>query len=123
MDAQKNELAVISVREKVEELEEYWHPQVIGELNGQAVKVAKLKGELVMNHHEQEDEMFMVLKGRLVIEFEDCRRLLEEHQCIVIPRGVAHKPVAEDEVQVLLFEPQSTLNTGNVENELTRREL
>lgn len=116
-------LATVSIKDQLDKLENYWDPRIIGELNEQLVKVAKIKGEFVMHHHDKEDEMFMVLKGLLHIEFEDYTREIKEGEIIIIPRGTPHKPVAQKEVHILLFEPKSTLNTGNIENELTRREL
>ena len=102
---------------------DYWNPRIVGELNGQQVKLVKLKGEFVWHHHENEDEMFLVVKGRFRMELRDKHVWLEEGEFIVVPRGVEHRPVAEEEAHVLLFEPASTLNTGNVRNELTREKL
>ena len=112
-------LRVISIEEQLNTLVDYWNPLIVGELNDQVVKVAKLKGEFVMHHHEDEDEMFMVVQGNLIIEFEGYSKKIEKGEFIIIPKGIKHKPVAEDEVHVLLFEPKSTLNTGDVINELT----
>ena len=92
---------------------EHWSPKIIAELNGQQVKVAKLKGEFVWHKHDEEDELFLVLKGKLKIELRDRVIDLNEGEFVVIPRGIEHKPVASIEVEVLLFEPKSTLNTGN----------
>lgn len=100
-------------------IREYWQPRIAGELNGQHIKLAKLKGEFVMHHHECEDEMFLVIKGTLILEFADRTETLNAGEFLIIPRGVPHRPVAENEVEVMLFEPASTRNTGNVENELT----
>jgi len=113
----------INLAQKFSQIHEYWKPYIAGELNGQLVKLDKLKGEFVWHHHENEDEMFLVLKGRFRIEFRDKTVQLEEGEFIVVPRGVEHKPVADEECWILLFEPASTLNTGNVENERTQREL
>ena len=113
----------INVLEKFALFGDYWNPRVAGELNGQQVKLAKLKGEFVWHHHEAEDELFYVVKGRLVMELRDKIIVLEEGEMLVVPRGVEHKPVAEEEVWVLLFEPASTLNTGNVEDVRTKKEL
>ena len=113
----------INLAQKFSQIHEYWKPYIAGELNGQLVKLDKLKGEFVWHHHENEDEMFLVVKGRFRIEFRDKTVQLEEGEFIVVPRGVEHKPVADEECWILLFEPASTLNTGNVENELTQREL
>jgi mannose-6-phosphate isomerase-like protein (cupin superfamily) len=113
----------INLVSKFSQIHEYWKPYIAGELNGQLVKLDKLKGEFVWHHHENEDEMFLVVKGRFRIEFRDKTVQLEEGEFIVVPRGVEHKPVAEEECWILLFEPASTLNTGNVENEFTLSEL
>jgi len=113
----------INIAQKFSQIHEYWKPYIAGELNGQLVKLDKLKGEFVWHHHENEDEMFLVVKGRFRIEFRDKSVSLEEGEFIVVPRGVEHKPVAEEECWILLFEPASTLNTGNVENEWTLHEL
>jgi mannose-6-phosphate isomerase-like protein (cupin superfamily) len=113
----------INLAQKFSQIHEYWKPYIAGELNGQLVKLDKLKGEFVWHHHENEDEMFLVVKGRFRIEFRDKTVQLEEGEFIVVPRGVEHKPVADEECWILLFEPASTLNTGNVVNERTLREL
>ena len=109
----------INLTEKLSLFDDYWHPRIVGELNGQHVKLAKLKGEFEWHHHEREDELFLVLKGRLTIKLRDRDVLLEEGECVVVPRGVEHKPVAEEEAHILLFEPATTLNTGNVRSERT----
>ena len=113
----------VTVAEKLKAIGDYWNPRIVGELNGQHVKLVKLKGEFVWHHHENEDEMFLVVKGKLRIEFHDKHVSLEEGKFLVVPRGVEHRPVAAEEVHVLLFEPESTLNTGNVRNERTREKL
>ena len=113
----------VNLAEKFSRIQEYWKPYIAGELNGQLVKLDKLKGEFVWHHHESEDEMFLVVKGRFRIEFRDRTVWLEEGEFIVVPRGVEHKPVADEEAWILLFEPASTLNTGNVDNQFTLREL
>ncbi|HSH77111.1 MAG TPA: cupin domain-containing protein [Herpetosiphonaceae bacterium] len=113
----------VNLEQKFELFGEYWRPKVVGELNGQQVKLAKLKGEFVWHHHAEEDELFLVLKGRLVIKLRDGEIVLHEGEFVVVPRGVEHLPVAEEEVHVLLLEPASTLNTGNVRNERTVSEL
>lgn len=109
----------INVAREMAEIKDYWQPRIAGELNGQYIKLAKLKGEFIMHHHEKEDEMFLVLQGILVIEFADHVETLAAGEFLIIPRGVAHRPVAENEVEIMLFEPASTLNTGNIENEMT----
>ncbi len=113
----------IDIKEKLAQFSEYWSPKIIGELNGQVVKVAKLKGEFVWHHHEHEDEMFMVVEGTLVIKFKDGEVELNEGQFFIIPKGVEHMPVANQECHVMLFEPKSVLNTGNVVNERTVEKL
>jgi mannose-6-phosphate isomerase-like protein (cupin superfamily) len=113
----------INLKDKFDQIHEYWKPYIAGELNGQLVKLDKLKGEFVWHHHENEDEMFLVVKGSFRIEFRDKSVSLKEGEFIVVPRGVEHKPVAEEECWIVLFEPASTLNTGNVVNDLTQREL
>ena len=113
----------INLDEKLASFDEHWSPRVIAELNGQHVRLAKLQGAFVWHHHEHEDELFLVLKGRLTIRFRDRDVVLEEGECLVVPRGVEHLPVAEEEAHVLLFEPASVRNTGNLENERTVRDL
>ena len=105
------------------EIQDYWDPHIVGELNDQHVKLAKVKGEFIWHHHEIEDELFLVVKGRLVIKLRDRDVALDEGEFFIVPRGFEHKPVAEEEVHVLLLEPKSTLNTGNVRDERTVEEL
>lgn len=109
----------INLLEKFATFTEHWQPRIVGELNGQHVKIVRLLGEFVWHHHENEDEMFLVLSGVLDLEFRDRVVTLGEGEFCIVPRGVEHRPVAREEVKVLLFEPASTLNTGNVENERT----
>lgn len=113
----------VNIAEKFELINEYWSPKIIGELNGQQVKLAKLKGEFHFHHHEHEDELFYIVKGKLKMEYRDKTLELNEGEMIVVPRGVEHKPVADEEVWVMLFEPASTLNTGNVKNDRTKEVL
>lgn len=113
----------INIAEKLGLFSDHWNPRIIGELNGQQVKAAKLKGEFFWHHHEQEDELFLVVKGVLKMEFRDKVVTIYPGEFIIVPRGVEHKPVADEEVELLLFEPASTLNTGNVKNEMTRAAL
>jgi len=113
----------VNLRQKLDSFSDHWSPKVIADLNGQQVKLAKFVGEFVWHHHDDEDELFMVVKGRFRMEFRDRDVWLEEGEILVVPRGVEHRPVAEEEVEILLFEPASTLNTGNVVNEKTKREL
>jgi mannose-6-phosphate isomerase-like protein (cupin superfamily) len=112
----------VNLKEKFALFDEHWSPKIVGELNGQHVKLVKLHGEFVWHHHEQEDELFLVLGGRLRMDFRDRHVWVEEGEFIIVPRGVEHRPVAEEEVRVMLFEPATTLNTGNVRNELTATE-
>jgi mannose-6-phosphate isomerase-like protein (cupin superfamily) len=112
----------VNIKEKFALFDEHWSPKIVGELNGQHVKLVKLHGEFVWHHHEQEDELFLVLGGRLRMDFRDRRVWVEQGEFIIVPRGVEHRPVAEEEVHVMLFEPATTLNTGNVRNELTATE-
>jgi mannose-6-phosphate isomerase-like protein (cupin superfamily) len=113
----------INISEKFHQFNDYYNPRIIGELNGQYVKAVKLKGEFIWHHHEVEDELFLVIKGKLIMEFREKNVEVNPGEFIIVPRGVEHRPVADEEVQVLLFEPDSTLNTGNIENERTRRNL
>jgi mannose-6-phosphate isomerase-like protein (cupin superfamily) len=113
----------INLDQKLSLFSDHWNPRIVGELNGQHVKLAKLKGEFVWHHHEHEDELFYVVKGKLRMEFRDKTVEIEPGEMIVVPKGVEHKPVAVEEVHVMLFEPATTLNTGNIENERTRKEL
>lgn len=109
----------INLAKKLGSFSEHWSPRIVGELNGQHVKLAKLQGEFVWHHHADEDELFLVLQGRLALHFRDQVVDLEAGEFCIVPRGVEHKPVAAEECQVLLFEPVSTLNTGNLRNERT----
>jgi mannose-6-phosphate isomerase-like protein (cupin superfamily) len=113
----------VNIAEKFSKITEYWKPYVGAELNGQMVKFDKLKGEFVFHHHDHEDEMFLVVKGRFRMEFRDRHEWIEEGEFIVVPRGVEHRPVADEECWLLLFEPAGTLNTGNVVNERTVAQL
>lgn len=113
----------VNINEKFKAISKHWDPKIIGELNGQHVKLAKLKGEFVWHHHENEDELFLVVKGRLLMKLRDKDIWIEEGEMIVIPAKVEHMPVAPEEVHVMLFEPASTINTGNVVEERTRNNL
>ncbi|MEM7244768.1 MAG: cupin domain-containing protein [Acidobacteriota bacterium] len=110
---------VVDLAQKLTLFSEHWSPRIVAELNGQHVKLAKLLGEFDWHHHEDEDELFLVLKGRLTMELRDGPIVLEEGQMHVVPRGVEHRPVAEEECHVLLFEPATTLNTGTERSERT----
>ncbi len=109
----------VNLSDKLSEFTEHWSPRIVGELNGQHVKLVKLRGEFVWHHHEAEDELFLVLEGALTIHLRDKSVHLEPGEFFIVPRGVEHRPVADSEAAVLLFEPASTLNTGQVRNELT----
>ena len=113
----------VNIQEKFSLFSEHFTPKVVGELNGQQVKAVKVLGEFVWHHHDDEDEMFLVTRGRLKMEFRDRTVEVGEGEFIIVPRKVEHRPVAEEEVHVLLFEPAGTLNTGNTENGLTKKEL
>ncbi len=113
----------IALTEKFALFSEYWSPKIVGELNGQSIKLAKFKGEFVWHKHDNEDELFFVVSGMLTIEFRDKTVTLNKDEFIIVPKGVEHKPFAEDEVLVMLFEPATTLNTGDTRNELTKDEL
>ena len=113
----------VNLREKFDSFTEPWSPKIAAELNRQQVKLVKFLGPFVWHHHDNEDELFLVVKGRFRMEFRDWQVWLEEGEFLVVPRGVEHRPVAEEECEVLLFEPASTLNTGNVRNERTKERL
>jgi GrpB-like predicted nucleotidyltransferase (UPF0157 family)/mannose-6-phosphate isomerase-like protein (cupin superfamily) len=115
-------IAKVNVREKLALFHEHWSPRIVGELNGQHVKLVKFQGKFVWHQHDHEDELFLVLKGRFRMEFRDREIALEEGEFLIVPRGVEHRPVADEEVHVLLFEPSGTLNTGGIEDERTVRE-
>lgn len=110
---------VVNLEAALSRITEHWHPQVIAELNGQHVKLAKLDGEFVWHHHDDEDELFFVIRGRLVMELRDRSVTINPGELFVVPRGVEHRPVAPEEVHLMLFEPAGTVNTGNVRNERT----
>lgn len=110
---------VINIQEQLETIDKMWTPKIAGELNDQHVKLTKLDGEFVMHHHDHEDELFLVIQGTLHIEFADTTKTIRPGEFIIIPRGIEHKPIAYEEVHIMLFEPATTLNTGNVNNERT----
>ena len=109
----------INVLEKLASIGDYWDPHIVADLNGQQVKLAKIRGVFDWHHHEAEDELFFVVRGRFRLEFRDHVAEVEEGELIVVPRGVEHRPVAEEECHILLFEPSGTLNTGNLLNART----
>lgn len=113
----------VNLKDKLKKFDQLWSPKIIGEMNELYIKVAKLKGEFVWHHHDNEDEMFYVVKGKLVIKMRNKDIKLEEGEFYIIPKGIEHLPVAEEEVHVMLFEPKSTLNTGNLRNERTQDNL
>ncbi len=113
----------VNLREKLDLFAEHWQPKIVGDLNGQHIKLVKFQGTFVWHHHDNEDELFLVVKGRFLMEFRDKNVWLEEGEFVIVPRGIEHRPVADEEAHVLLFEPASTLNTGNVRNERTLPEL
>jgi mannose-6-phosphate isomerase-like protein (cupin superfamily) len=113
----------VTISEKLSLIHEYWDPKIVGELNGQHVKLVKFKGEFVWHKHDNEDELFYVVKGKFIMEFRDRVVEVKENEFLIVPRGTEHRPVAIDEVSVMLFEPASTLNTGNTRGELTKDQL
>lgn len=113
----------VNLNQKFSLFSEHWSPKIVGELNGQHVKLAKLKGEFVWHKHEQEDELFFVVRGSFKMEYRDRTIEVKENEFLIVPKGVEHKPVAEEEVWVMLFEPASTLNTGDTESDLTKTDL
>ncbi|MBW3545782.1 MAG: cupin domain-containing protein [Bacteroidetes bacterium] len=113
----------INLANKFSQFSDHWNPRLLGELNGQQVKLAKFKGEFIWHAHEQEDEFFLVIKGSFRMELRDKTVLLQEGDCMIVPRGVEHRPVAEEEAHVLMFEPASTINTGAQQHALTRTDL
>ena len=117
----------INLAQKLSLIDDHWNPRIAGELNGQLLKLVKFKGPFTWHHHENEDELFFVVKGRFRMDYHedgrDREEWIEQGEFVIVPRGVEHRPFAEEEAEVLLFEPASTLNTGNVENEFTKKTL
>ena len=113
----------VSLVDKLALFSDYWSPKIVAELNGQQVKLVKFRGEFVWHKHDAEDELFLVVKGRFRMDFRDRHVGLDEGEVLIVPRGVEHRPVADEEAHVLLLEPTSTLNTGNVQNERTVAQL
>lgn len=113
----------VNLHEKLAQFSDYWNPRIAGELNGQHVKLVKFQGEFVWHKHDHEDELFFVVKGSFTMEFRDKNVIVNENEFLIVPRGFEHRPVAEKEVAVLLFEPATTINTGDVKNELTKINL
>jgi len=113
----------VNLREKFGKVKDFWSPKIVGELNDSYVKVVKLKGEFVWHHHDNEDELFLVIQGKLKMRFRDREEEIHPGEFIIVPKGVEHLPVAEEEVHLVLLEPKTTLNTGNITNERTVAEL
>jgi mannose-6-phosphate isomerase-like protein (cupin superfamily) len=113
----------VNISEKLALFSDHWNPRVVGRLNGQHVRLAKFQGEFVWHQHDREDELFLVVRGSFDMQFRDRVETLNEGEFIIVPRGVEHCPRADEEVHVMLFEPSSTLNTGESESDLTIREL
>lgn len=114
---------VVNISDKLNLFQDHWNPKIVAELNGQYVKLAKLKGSFDMHLHEKEDEMFLVVKGTLKMNLESDTKVIREGEFIVIPKGTLHQPIADEEVEVMLFEPKTTLNTGNVTSVKTKTHL
>ena len=112
--------SVVTLADKFARFDDYWSPKIVGELNGQLVKVVKFRGPFEWHHHAAEDELFLVHRGSFRMEFRDRALMLHAGDFLIVPRGVEHRPVADEEVEVVLFEPATTLNTGNVSSERTR---
>jgi mannose-6-phosphate isomerase-like protein (cupin superfamily) len=113
----------VNLAEKLALFTDHWNPKIVGDLNGQQVKLVKFQGEFVWHHHDTEDELFLVVQGRFRMEFRDRQVWLETGEFMIVPHGVEHRPVADEEVSVLLFEPATTLNTGNAKSNLTVEQL
>jgi mannose-6-phosphate isomerase-like protein (cupin superfamily) len=109
----------VNIKDKLSLISEYWKPIIVGELNNQQVRLVKIKGEFVMHKHKNEDELFLVIQGSMKMDYGDNMITVREGEFIVVPRGTEHRPVAEEEAHLLLFEPDTVLNTGNVRNEFT----
>ncbi len=116
-------MQTVNLADKFARFSDHWSPKLVGQVNGCAVKLVKISGEFVWHHHETEDEMFFVVKGRLRMKFRDGEQVVEPGEFIIVPHGVEHMPVAEGETEIMLFEPDTTLNTGNVVNERTVAQL
>ncbi|MFT6808443.1 MAG: mannose-6-phosphate isomerase-like protein (cupin superfamily) [Saprospiraceae bacterium] len=112
----------VNIDQKFAQFQDLWSPKIIGALNGQEVKLAKVQGEFIWHSHADEDELFYIIKGTLIMEFRDRSEILLEGEMIIVPKGVEHRPVAEEEVWILLFEPAQTKHTGEVEHELSVKE-
>ena|SRR5688572_8337934 len=113
----------VNISEKLSLFEDHWNPRIVGELNGQQVKLVKLKGEFIWHSHENEDELFYVISGQLKMELRDQSIFINPGEFLIVPRGVEHRPVADQEVSIMLFEPAATINTGKEDSELRRENL
>jgi mannose-6-phosphate isomerase-like protein (cupin superfamily) len=113
----------VNLKEKFSRFSDYCNPRIVGEVNDCHVKTVKLKGEFIWHHHDQEDELFLVVKGTLRMKFRDREAIVHEGEFVIVPRGIEHCPVADEEVHIVLIEPKSTLNTGNITNERTVAQL
>ncbi|HET8861215.1 cupin domain-containing protein [Marivirga sp.] len=113
----------VNLEDKFALFSEHWSPKIVGELNGQHVKLVKLKGEFIWHKHDEEDELFFVVKGSFKMEYRDKTVQINENEFLIVPRGVEHKPVADEEVWIMLFEPTTTLNTGNTKSDMTKAVL
>jgi len=116
---QKVMIQKVNISEKLDIISDFWNPRIIGELNGQQIRLVKIKGEFEFHIHDNEDEMFLVLEGILRLDFEDCHKSVTKGEFIIVPKGVLHKPVAEKEVHLLMFVSETNINTGNLTNEFT----
>jgi mannose-6-phosphate isomerase-like protein (cupin superfamily) len=116
-------METVNLSDKFSKFQDYWHPRMIGEVNDCHVKAVKLKGEFIWHHHDNEDELFLVVKGTLRMKFRDHEAVVREGEFVIVPRGVEHMPVADEEVHIVLIEPRTTLNTGNIQNERTVSQL
>ena len=113
----------VNLTEKLSLFSDHWHPRIVGELNGQHIKLAKLKGEFIWHKHDEEDEMFFVIKGQLKMVLRDKTVVINPNEFYIVPKGIEHKPIAEEEVSLMLFEPSSTKHTGDQQHELTKEKL
>ena len=113
----------VNIQQKLSLFTDHWSPKIVGELNGQHVKLVKFKGEFVWHKHDHEDELFYVVKGSFNMEYRDKTVTLNENEFLIVPKGVEHRPVAEQEVSIMLFEPATTLNTGDAVSDLTKHQL
>ncbi len=113
----------VNIQTKLSHIQDHWNPRIVGELNGQHVRLVKFQGQFVWHKHDNEDELFYVLKGQFDMEFRDKKITVKENEFLIVPRGVEHRPSSEEEVSIMLFEPSSTLNTGDTRGEMTRDNL